>query len=328
MRILPGDAPDGSLVRPRAFHDHLVVRGLPTDALSALIRGEPAGRAAWRPGVVVTGDLAGSADRVEAQPRTIDLEDGRIVLTSGGGGRVEVGPGHALGDTRLPQCLHLLLAQQWARAGLMMIHGAAFRFQSTGVLVLGGQGAGKSTLTAAVLAAGGEIVSDDWLLAGAPADGAVRAERLRDFLMFRAAAPTERLLAALPELRLSRSRRGDKLIARFDRQPRHVQCRLINPVEIDRVWLLGRPDDDRPAGSTLAPAAGESALAAIIEATMPLLFSRRFPVERRALLGAVSRILARTPTSRVEPGTDLLHNPRTAIVRLLALESDEKAPKV
>ena len=78
----------------------------------------------------------------------------------------------------LPQALHLLLTQQWARAGLMPVHACAFSIAGQGILALGDRGAGKSSLVLAALAAGARIVSDDWLLLGLDTDQVIQARAI------------------------------------------------------------------------------------------------------------------------------------------------------
>ena len=88
-------------------------------------------------------------------------------------------------DRILPQSLHLLLAQQWARAGIMTLHAAAVSTPGGGILSLGPRGAGTSTLTVSALAAGLGVITDDWMILGRAADGQIEVERLRGFLMLR-----------------------------------------------------------------------------------------------------------------------------------------------
>jgi len=326
MRILPGNAPDEALIDPISLEGRLLVRGLAPDALRALIRGEAAGRRAWRPGLSVSAELADVLAEPSGEPQAIDLEDGCVHLHSGARGRIEIEAAHATGDTLLPRSLNLLLAQQWARAGIMMVHGAAFSHEAHGILALGRQGAGKSTLTSAVLAAGGRVVSDDWILLGASPSGALRAQRLRHFLMLRQNPSTRKLLSALPDLRLEETQQRRKLVAPIDNQPDSLAQRFTEATDIERIWLLEAPADVRPTVSRQQQIDdGSASLAQFIEATMPLLFSTRFPVERKALLAIVNRLRREVPISRLQAGAEIVTAPGQSLSRLLKQQTKNPA---
>ena len=324
MQILPGDDPDETIIEPGFHACRLLIRGLNHRATRALLRGESSGREAWRPGVSIIAELADAPPEPEGAERVIELEDGRVHLLSGAPGRVEVGSTQSLGDTLLPRSLNLLLAQQWARVGLMMVHGAAFRFNSTGVLTLGRQGAGKSTLTAAALAAGGRVVSDDWLLLGVLPSGEIRAQRLRNFLMFRENPATQELLSAVPELVLSGAQQGRKLVAAIDRQPKCLADRFVESTRIDQIWLLEAATASRTAEPRLRGISQSELLAALTEATMPLLFSKRFPAERNALLHAATRAIQASDCKAIISGSMLISRPRQSVQAIVRSDSPKR----
>jgi len=232
MHVAPGPEARSVSLQPSSFAARVVVEGLPAATLAALIAGRAAGRRAWRPGVILRARLADTPDRDDSgPPQTIALDDGRTLLTSGAAGEVRVEPGHVLGDVLQPLSLNLLLAQQWARAGLVLVHGAAFELDGTGILALGDRGAGKSVLTAAVLAAGGRVVSDDWVMLGSPDGETFRAERLRDFLMFRKSRATQSLLARLDDMPVIEQDDPPKQVFRIERE----SPRFPATVRIDQI---------------------------------------------------------------------------------------------
>jgi len=252
-------------------------------------------------------------------PQIIELEDGRAHLQSGASGRVTVEDSHKLGESLIPRSLNLLLAQQWARAGLMMVHGAAFRYESTGVLALGRQGAGKSTLTAAVLAAGGQVVSDDWLLLGNLPTGGIGAQRLREFLMFRHSAPVSELLNQIPELRVVGTQAGCKRIAPTAEQAECMSSQLPGHIEIDQTWILAKPSSARPQKCVNQNASSANLLAMLVEATMPLLFGNAFPLERGALLTTAKKMVKHLETPTVLTGIELVETPTRTLNKLVGL---------
>ena len=61
----------------------------------------------------------------------------------------------------LTTLLEMALTHALAMSGYVVNHAAAFEIDGTAVLAVGPTRAGKSTLSAAALAAGGAVVSDD-----------------------------------------------------------------------------------------------------------------------------------------------------------------------
>jgi hypothetical protein len=237
------------------------------------------------------------------------------MLRSGAAGEVRVEAGHVLGDVLQPVSLNLLLAQQWARAGLMLVHGAAFELDGTGILALGERGAGKSVLTAAVLAAGGRVVSDDWVMLGITADGTFHAERLRDFLMFRTDRATQSLLARLDDLRVIEQRHPPKQVVRIGGE----SSRFPQAVRIDQTWLLRRPRARRRGSTSASLASPLDAMRSLTGATTPIVLSNRCPVERRVLLETVRRLTQELPVCQIDAGLDLVETPTETLLGIGAL---------
>lgn len=71
-----------------------------------------------------------------------------------------------------------------AARGVFLLHGSAFRLGGHKILAVGPTGSGKSTLVAAVLASGGQVVSDDMLALSLEGEIAV-VHRWRPYLSFR-----------------------------------------------------------------------------------------------------------------------------------------------
>jgi len=317
MEFLPGSHADEAVIQPDTFDAPIEVKGLSAKVMAGLFNGAASARAYWKPALQLTAALAGHPESPGPETLEQDLDDGRAVLRSGCPGKVMVESGHRLSEDLLqPQSLYLLLAQQWARAGLMLVHGAAFEFEGHGVLALGDRGAGKSVLTMAALAAGAKVVSDDWVMVGTAADGTVRAERLREFLMLRHGLVHDRLLS-LPGLKPVQLRNRPKSVVRMHDQPDSLQSCFARVCRVDRLWLLQRPRAGRTGSSKCSPAQPAGALSAIIRATMPILFSSRFALEAAALRKSTEVVLSGKRPFSICTGPDLLDNPSKVIASLL-----------
>lgn len=315
MQILPGPDPLSVTLKPHAFSPQIIVNGLAQEALCSLIAGGTVGRESWRPGVELTAALA-DADENDAGPvQEFALDDGLALLRSGGSGRVRVQTGHTLGHTLLPTSLHLLLAHQWARGGLMLVHAAAFEFGGVGVLALGDRGAGKSVLSAAVLAAGGRVVSDDWVMVGKAENGGFHAERLRDFLMFRSGPPLRALLEQLGDLPTTEDPDRSKLVARI---PGASDDRFPHSTPVDRIWLLQRCAGERPAETRAKEASPIAALQGLMQATTPVLLSKRMPAERDQLRRSTGDLLQSVPIQHTRTGVDIATTSETTLGRVIA----------
>jgi len=327
MNFLPGRHAFETIVEPETFDARIAVSGLPTRVLEGLFYGSPSARAHWKAGLTLTAGLAAGANRsgaaaisagetTSADSFEQDLPDGCARLHSGAPGVLNVERRHSMADLLIPQSLYLLLAQQWARAGLLLVHGAAFEYNGTGILAMGDTGAGKSVLTAAALAAQARVVSDDWVMVGRDGRGRLNAERLREFMMLRHGRACEEILSQLPDL-IARSSPGwpKSVIAIPKAQgpgshefPRH--CR------IDDVWILQSPTAERRAVSTSTTAPPGTVLSTVIQATMPLFFSKRFPVELHRVRNASRDVIGECDCRLIETGTDLIEQPGVTLSTL------------
>jgi len=303
------------VIRGQTLDFRLKISGLGAKELQAFLGGT-GGRPDW---IALAGDdgvgaeLLTAEEADESAPLIVrELEDGRLETRSGGAGRV-VARGEGLPpDRMLPQSLHLLLAQQWARDGILVVHAAAVNTLQGGILILGPRGAGKSTLTVSALAAGLGAVSDDWMLMGQSPRHDITVERLRGFLMLRRSWAAERLSEQCPDLRL----------VPFAKRPKQVMelpedgARFPPTARIRSVWLLQRPRAARTEHSRLSPASAAFCLRRLVEASMPLLFSSEFEREHQALLATARHLIRSAPCRILEPGTDIVNDPAGAWQRL------------
>ncbi len=295
----------------------LQVQGASASELAPMLTGigaRPDWRALLQRGVISADNLCARRSDVPDSEQYVDLTDGVTSLVSGGAGAVR-GPVYQINpELLIPQSLHLLLAQQWARTGAMPLHGAALTTPAGGVLILGPQSGGKSVLSLAALAAGIDLVSDDWLVFGVDTDGQLQSERLRNFMMMRDGPVSDRLMAAVPEIQFQSLPQRGKKVHNIDT----ASPRFPVSAQIKHCWMLKAPATPRPQRSALTTVEPGALLAALIEASMPLLFSSRFPLEHSALMNSARCLLSQTRCRTLETGIDLVDDPCEALDRLLS----------
>jgi len=302
----------------------LIPSGLPADVLAEILHGRNLARH-WQAGLALRIENPDAATHPESRTFELDLPDGRVVLQSGRAGRVEVQSHHALENTLIPQSLALLLAQQYARSGVMLVHGAAFELAGTGVLALGARGSGKSVLTAAALSAGAGVVSDDWLLVARDEHGRFSAERQREFMMLRHGWAGEQLMAALRALGADLRGGRYKSTLPIAEQADAIRARFPRSITLDRLWLLERPNTGRADHCTLASTDQAAALAGIIAATTPLLYGRDFPAEARTLLATARALIHTLGARRLATGLSLVNHSVRTLSDLLAESVKERS---
>lgn len=316
MRVFAADSTDLSILRPAGFDVELTIRGLDPRRTGDLISGRRC-RALWQPGLRVEADNRSVPPVSAHEAFTHAAADGRVVLFSGAASRLEVERGHAPPSTLIPASLALLLAQQLARSGLLMLHGAALRLDGAGVLVLGDRGSGKSVLTAAALACGAEIVSDDWVLVGRGPNGRFVAERLRDYLLLRHSWAASALLDRISGQggRISSGRFKSALV--IGQQSERWRQRFADTITLERCWLLRRPGGGRAATLRKFDFSAADALACIVAASMPLLFGRGCPVERERMLKTAKAMLRELRFDRFATGARLVEAPEAELRAML-----------
>ena len=240
-----------------------------------------------------------------------DLPDGQVRLISGSRSELTLRADHDDPEALLPSSLYLCFAHQWARAGLLPLHGAAFANEKGGVLAVGSKGTGKSTLTAAALIAGCRVVSDDWLLAQ-PSPTGFLVERLRRFIMLRRGWASDQVLAKLPDLAFADNGVRPKMTLRLP--PR--DARFPNRASVTRLFELSRPRGARSEMSQLESLSDRQAMAALVQSSMPLLFSAALPIEQTLLLEACNQGLPPLQKFRLVPGSSLVSDPSAETAKL------------
>ncbi|MDX1625709.1 MAG: hypothetical protein R3323_04270 [Wenzhouxiangellaceae bacterium] len=314
MRIEDRDAEATAGIVSDAFGAEVRVEGLSADTVRALFSPEARPADPLPEGRPIRLALEGNGTGPGGPEPVVErLDDGTALCRPGGPAEVRPADPRSFRDRLIPRCLHLGLAQQWARAGLATAHAAAFEIDGRGVLAFGPSTAGKSLLTLAASARGARVVSDDWLLLGIGPDGP-RAERLREFLMVRAGgeALLDALLAAQPGLAVRRA--GDRKVVPLASAPSE---RFPHAVDIDETWVMQVPEGPRRDRSEVRPVAAAAVLARLVESSMPLLFGASFPAERAALMQTARTWIQRSRCVEVETGTDLIEDPDRAWARLL-----------
>ncbi len=344
MRILPLPSTDG---RPacqlicQAMPVRLTVTGLAAVDLQALFQAPAGGTEPWSSppspeAIVIDNPDVEPLPAAPADARSLQLGADRVELASGQPARLHRGAGQNTAATHFPQSLYLCLAQQWARSGVFALHAAGIVAHGQGIVALGERMAGKSTLALSALAAGHQVVSDDWLLLAAGSDGHCRIERLRGYLAIRAGHVRDWLL---PRAGLDRAAAADNGAdagfnaddgdggADGNADTEHRQLFAIDQApdprfppsaHVGHLWLLA-PDRPRPEATRCQPETPAAALAGLIRAAMPLLLSAAFPVERKALMATANTLLQQVVPAAVGTGHDLVRAPARDWERLLEI---------
>ena len=316
MKIQPESTPGKSRLRGDRIAFDITLDGLDAGQIQALLHGG-SDQVDWlqlasvhdvRADNPMAGDQA-----ISPTPVSHDTEDGRVETTSGGPGQVIVEAQHQKPVNLLPQSLHLLLAQQWARSGILTLHAAAILTPGGGILVIGPRGGGKSVLTLSALAAGYGVISDDWILLGKDENNHIQVERLRPFMMLRQSWAADQLRTRLPRLASRQVGNRPKQLIRLPENTKRFP--IGGP--INQLWLLNRPRSARGHQTRLTPTTQSTALARVVEANMPLLFSKAFPTEHSALMDTIKALLKDAPAYEVETGTDIVEKPGEAWAKLL-----------
>lgn len=203
-----------------------------------------------------------------------------------------------------------------AGRGVLVLHAAAVQVDDLSMLILGDSGSGKSTLCAAVLHAGGRVLSDDLIAAGCPTAGAPADPRLRpmrrDLYVTRGTRPV-----LPPHLRglLRGGRLQDKLYL-----PRAAAAAAFcDELGVDCILALSPPAPRRDR-TRLRPASQAEALAALINASAHLHSS--LSGLRHLLLPAAAALAGGAPAFAVSIGSGLLETPAAEVAALRAALTD------
>ena len=207
--------------------------------------------------------------------------------------------------------LESALIHALAMGGFVVNHAAALEVGGAGLLVVGSSRAGKSTLCAAALAAGGAVVSDDSVILGLDDEGVAMAGALRRNLWLRSGSVDllpEGLRARLLETTSFGERRWGLERVAF---PEIFQTR----VRPKAIVLLRR--DLRVREFALRRVSSADGLAALILASSPLFLSARYPVEREKCMPTLLALVNGTPCFEVRMGRVLVADPVAAVRRLV-----------
>ena len=321
MNIRPASTPSGigCRIASDCFDAAVLIDGLHAAELAYLFGFSRAPAFGWtslqnRGSIRIALDTA--APTKPATALNLDLEDGHVTMASDQPATLNVLSHHSLRPALFPKSLNLCLSQQFARAGVLPVHGAGVVLGELGIMILGGKAAGKSTLTAASLAAGARVISDDWMLFGIGRDNRPSMERLRQFLMLRHGDSTDVLLrnASAPPFKSALDRPKATLAISPDLSE-FPRCHRI-----DKLWLMHRPIP-RPERSEAKPQSQRESLAALLTHSMPLLFSQGFSSEHETLNIKLNSVVTSVEASKITTGLDLVNHPQKTLDKLLRTSS-------
>jgi hypothetical protein len=239
------------------------------------------------------------------------------------GGRIRLAPGRAkavvewsgagmpLDDLVTTTLLETALIHALAMGGYVVNHAAAFEVDGAELLVVGPSHAGKSTLSAAVLAAGGTVVSDDSVILGLSDDGTPSTGALRRDLWLREGS-VELLPEALRARLWEASSFGER---RWALQREDFADRFRTRIQPGAVVLLRR--DRRLRASRIRKVSSAEGLAGLIMTSSPLFLSGRYPVERERCMPGLLAVVNGVPCFEARMGNDLVDDPVTTVQRLV-----------
>jgi hypothetical protein len=215
-------------------------------------------------------------------------------------------------DTASRTLFDVWLQRALAGRGVAVLHGAAVRVRSHGLLAVGGRHVGKSTIAAAAIVGGGSVVSDDWLFAAVTRDGSVVVAPGRTELAFR--RPTVDVLPEEIRRRLvpAQGTASDRwALDPTTTDPWHAVALI--PTSIWRVSI-----DRRLGTSRLQRINQADTWAALAHSTSAVFLSGVFDRERSSLLRLLHRLVTDCPGFRLRLGRDLLADPATTLDRLVS----------
>ncbi len=219
--------------------------------------------------------------------------------------RVESGPAAALPRIGLDVALTLCFAQQ----GAVTLHACGFRFQDTDFLAFGPSQAGKSTLAAAVLASGGQILTDDQLLCHMD-QGTLHARWLRKDMLLRQGG-MDVLTDALRQQAIPLRINGE---TRWQLDRRRHPAGFVDSLTPSTLLFLHPPDLSR-ATPVATPIDHAIAYSELVRSSSPALFGQS-AVTITALTRTCRDLLAVTKAFRLTASPQLITNPQREL-RLL-----------
>jgi len=321
-----------NLLTFEAFPEGVAFDGFDDEALRGLgmfmarVTDGGAGDAAYR--VVADGDGGPRRPAADAAPRRrrpwhrhLRRDDEDLFMMPGG--RVRLAPGRAKAvvewsGARTPvdsfvatSLLETALIHSLALDGYVVNHAAAVSVEGAELLVVGPSRAGKSTLCAAVLAAGGAVVSDDSVILGLDDGGAPSAGALRRNLWLRDGS-----VELLPEALRARLWEGSSLGERRWGLERAEFPELFRTRVRPQVIVLLRRDL-RVRGFALRRVSSAEGLAGLILASSPLFLSGRYPAERERCMPRLEDLVNNAPCFELRMGRALVEDPAATVQRLV-----------
>ncbi len=211
----------------------------------------------------------------------------------------------------LNHCVFRMLAAK----GVAILHGAAFQCNNSNVIVLGQSGAGKSTMAAAALAAGAQVVSDDSLLAAQSSADAITLASNRHWMSFE--TPTLPLLPKYisSQLDCHGTTGYEYWTLPFDRAPQAI----ISEISPRIAWFVSV--DRRLKTSRIESISQDQALSRLVQATPSVFLSPRLMAERAGVWSVLVGLVNSCSMFRVRLGGDILLKPRETLEHLLASSS-------
>jgi len=251
------------------------------------------------------------AQKSVAPQHTVVGRKWRVRFEAGKGSTITIGGGLEPSCEHLAGALELALIHALAMRGAAVVHACCFSIWGQSVLALGPGRVGKSTLTAAALAAGGRVVSDDSVVVAVGHGKQTFATFFRRHLVFRDGVKEKLLRDFAKVLQLSPWVDGRRWILSRD----HLGDFGLVQTPLNQVWLLaGRVEDDSTVIGRLSAA---EVLAAAMQGGAPLFLSVHFPQEREATLPVLSLLAEQLPAFKVATGPDLLERPGVVLRGLL-----------
>jgi len=211
----------------------------------------------------------------------------------------------------LTSLLELALTHALAMGGYVVSHAAAFELDGVAVLAVGPTRAGKSTLCASVLAAGGAVVSDDSVIlgldrAGAPVVGALR----RNFWL------RDGSVDLLPGELRPVLRESDSFGEKRWGLDREASPRCFRPAAGPHAIVLLRRDR-RLRDFRFRKLSAADGLVGLILATSSLYLSSRYPIEQERCMPTLTRLVEGVPCFEVRMGRALVEDPVETVLRLV-----------
>ena len=238
------------------------------------------------------------------------------------GGRVRLAPGRAEAVVEWADggasvdgfvaltLLEVAMSHALALNGYVVNHAAAIEIGGNSLLAVGRTHAGKSTLSAAALAAGGTVVSDDSVILGLDDEGSPSVGALRRDLWLRDGS--EELLPEAQRARLwETSSFGER---RWGLERAASPGLFRTRMRPQAIVLLGR--DLRLRGFRLRRVSSAEGLAGLILASSALFLSGRYPIERKRCMPVLTELVDSVPCFEVRMGRALVEEPVATVRRL------------